>query len=573
VSKWSDWPLLLGLALCSLPLFILHPPPWGLWAGFGALNFLLLVSALRNRSHEAILPALILTALAATGWLWGHHEFISSLWAYLGPSIGLAVFFGIGGSLLMRQCKSETAGAEDKALPKGAEVLISAAMVPLLLLQLPFALLQLDSPTPVYATAAGLCILLLGLGTWMRLDGLFLVALLGALLLQAHWHAKLEVVHDAGLEICWHCGFALLFAAPPFIFRQRLMPRTLTWITAPLSLGLHFWLVHFTIRKTWPDFPDGLTALAFAVVTLAGLWILAQQRKENVPDRDLRLAWFGGIALMFITLIFPLQYDRQWLTLAWALQGSALCWLFRRVPHPGLRLTGVVLLATAFARLALNPAVLHYQKLTASALGNWQLVVYSTAAASLLCAGHWLKGRDNMGGIAWRPSLFAGGGILLFILLNLEIARYFTPQGAEYITLEWTANLAQSVTYSIAWGVFALGCMIIGFWQRQRGPRFAGVALMGFTLLKLFLHDLSSVDSLSRIVVFIGVAIIALAASFLYQRFFATKEKPDIAPVPRSDGLQTVAAPPAAAPPAAAPPAAGRVADSAKQEPSSVDEW
>jgi uncharacterized membrane protein len=45
------------------------------------------------------------------------------------------------------------------------------------------------------------------------------------------------------------------------------------------------------------------------------------------------------------------------------------------------------------------------------------------------------------------------------------------------------------------------------------------MALLGFTILKLFLHDLSQLEQLYRIAAFIVVAIIAMLASFLYQRF------------------------------------------------------
>ena len=45
---------------------------------------------------------------------------------------------------------------------------------------------------------------------------------------------------------------------------------------------------------------------------------------------------------LLVTLVFPVQFERQWITLGWALEGAALCWLFRRVPHDGLRLTGAL---------------------------------------------------------------------------------------------------------------------------------------------------------------------------------------------------------------------------------------
>jgi uncharacterized membrane protein len=45
------------------------------------------------------------------------------------------------------------------------------------------------------------------------------------------------------------------------------------------------------------------------------------------------------------------------------------------------------------------------------------------------------------------------------------------------------------------------------------------MGLLGVTILKLFLHDLSQLEQLYRIAAFIIVAIVAILASFLYQRF------------------------------------------------------
>jgi uncharacterized membrane protein len=51
--------------------------------------------------------------------------------------------------------------------------------------------------------------------------------------------------------------------------------------------------------------------------------------------------------------------------------------------------------------------------------------------------------------------------------------------------------------------------------------RYAGLGLLGVVVLKLFLHDLANLNQLYRIIAFAGVAVIALAASVLYQRFLA----------------------------------------------------
>jgi uncharacterized membrane protein len=69
--------------------------------------------------------------------------------------------------------------------------------------------------------------------------------------------------------------------------------------------------------------------------------------------------------------------------------------------------------------------------------------------------------------------------------------------------------------------------------QRTGWVRYSGVALLVVTLAKLFLHDLSSLSQLYRIGAFIGVAIILIVASFVYQRFLVPKpEKPPPPPPP-----------------------------------------
>ena len=92
------------------------------------------------------------------------------------------------------------------------------------------------------------------------------------------------------------------------------------------------------------------------------------------------------------------------------------------------------------------------------------------------------------------------------------------------ISFDFANNLARDVSYSIAWALFGLGCLVLGFWNRQRSSRYAGLGLLAVTLLKLFFHDLAQVQSVYRIVVLIAVALIVLVASFLYQRFFAGAE-------------------------------------------------
>ena len=115
--------------------------------------------------------------------------------------------------------------------------------------------------------------------------------------------------------------------------------------------------------------------------------------------------------------------------------------------------------------------------------------------------------------------LYSLGTILAFLLLNIEIADYFAE--GPNLTFQFSGNFARDMTYSIAWGLFAIGLLSAGILQGVRPARYAGVALLGVTLLKLFFHDLSRLSELYRIGAFVGVAVISILAAVLYQRFFA----------------------------------------------------
>jgi uncharacterized membrane protein len=284
------------------------------------------------------------------------------------------------------------------------------------------------------------------------------------------------------------------------------------------------------MTAVYPNPYMGLLPATFALPGLVSLVIVLKRTAPEAKSRLDQLAWFGGVALFFITLIFPIQFERQWITVGWALEGAALLWLYQRVPHPGLRLTGVGLLLAAFVRLALNPAVLAYHPRAAMPIWNWYLYAYGLvimslfAGAKLLAPPRHLISQTNM-----QPILAGLGTALAFLLLNIEIADYFSAPGST-LTFQFSGNFARDMTYSIAWALFALVLLVAGIVKKLAAARYAAIGLLCVTLLKLFFHDLAQLGQLYRIGAFIGVAVIALAASFAYQKFFSAGKKEELEP-------------------------------------------
>jgi uncharacterized membrane protein len=394
----------------------------------------------------------------------------------------------------------------------------TGTIMPFVLLVILFERVALSNPTPVFLIAFVLCAILLAAAIVRRADWMAGSALLGFAFLELVWQGDRFTNEQAGPTLVWYGLFLVLFVAYPFCSAQK--EKSWAWAVSALAQGLQFWVVYQVFVRAFPNDRMGLLAAAFALPAAAGVVALLKLCGAQPAQGDTRLAWQGGALLLFVSLIFPLQFDREWITLGWACEGVALLWLFRRLPHRGLRLVAVVLLAAAFVRLTLNPAVLEYHKRTGVKIWNWYLYVYGLTTACLLGGARLFAPPQPATAERAAPAFLGSLGVILaFVLLNLEIADYFSI--GPTLTFSFSGNFARDMTYSIAWAVFALGLIVAGMRIKQRFARYAGVALLVVTLGKLFLHDLSDLNELYRIGAFVGVAIILIAASFIYQRFLA----------------------------------------------------
>jgi len=184
-------------------------------------------------------------------------------------------------------------------------------------------------------------------------------------------------------------------------------------------------------------------------------------------------------------------------------------------------MAGVGLLVAAFVRLALNREVFGYHPRAATPILNWYLYAYGLVTVCLFAGARLLAPPRNRISELNAPPLLAGlGTVLAFLLLNIEIADFFSEPGST-LTFQFSGNFARDMTYSIAWALFALVLLVAGILRTIPASRYAALGLFSVVLLKLFFHDLARLGQLYRIGAFIGVAVIAMLASFAYQRFFA----------------------------------------------------
>ena len=72
---------------------------------------------------------------------------------------------------------------------------------------------------------------------------------------------------------------------------------------------------------------------------------------------------------------------------------------------------------------------------------------------------------------------------------------------------------------SILFGVYALILISLGIWKKKKYLRVGAIVLFGATLVKLFIYDLSDLNTISKTIVFVSLGILLLIISFLYNKY------------------------------------------------------
>ncbi|MGA8808245.1 MAG: DUF2339 domain-containing protein [Thermoanaerobaculia bacterium] len=312
-----------------------------------------------------------------------------------------------------------------------------------------------------------------------------------------------------------------IFIAYPLLLGTRAKRFVQPYLAAVLAGVPFFVFARKAIGEAGYGYAIGLLPVFQAALMLLLVWRLL--RIEPAGERLLsRLALTAAAALAFITIAIPLQLEKQWITIGWALEGAALVWLYRRIPHRGLLAWSGALFAAAFVRLAINPAVLSYHPASHHAIVNWYLYTYLVSAAAFFVAAWLLPANDDAEFNGARPIVNAGGAILLFLLVNIEIADFYST--GPTLTFNFlSSSLAQDLTYTIGWALFAVAMLVAGLVLHSRASRVAAIFLLLVTVLKCFLHDLARLGGLYRVASLLGLTISLLLVGVLLQKFVIRK--------------------------------------------------
>jgi len=264
------------------------------------------------------------------------------------------------------------------------------------------------------------------------------------------------------------------------------------------------------------------SAQPWVAVSFAGFYLLLlrlPQRGRLHASPSALSALHLTIAVAFLTIAIPLKAHGRWITIGWLVEGAALLWLARRVASlllRGLALIGLVLGLAAL--LVIHPpastTIVFNQRFGTYLVG---ILVFGFVARLAYAS----EDSDDFA-VSWPVTVAVASLIanaLILVAIGWEIHNYwwFVRYSGDWTVMHEYRMYAQ-FTYSALFMIFGAIQLALGFWERSAFLRWQALILLGISIAKVFLVDVSQLSQGYRIVSFLGLGALLLAVSFVYQK-------------------------------------------------------
>lgn len=290
--------------------------------------------------------------------------------------------------------------------------------------------------------------------------------------------------------------------------------------------GFDLVLLYVSALGLYLGFEVALEHRAVAVLPLVALviaaWngVLAASIRRRLPGLWVHVA---VLAAAFGAIASARQFDGPAKPVGWAVLASGLLWLGLAESSRWLRLWGGVLLSIAVLQLV--------DLLFAPAPVSQPVLVNPRALAALFVAAlmfalgraHRRAPPADTAARQLRAGLLVVANLLALAVITAGIRDFWTAQAPGR-----SGYLAMQVMISLAWAVYAVVLVVAGMRRRYAPVRYLAMAVFGVTIPKVLLLDLAELEQAYRVMSAIGLGVLLLIASFLYQRYRANLSEEEL---------------------------------------------
>ena len=262
----------------------------------------------------------------------------------------------------------------------------------------------------------------------------------------------------------------------------------MTFVTPLFILG--FVMSHWELSMN----NAGLASFGLAGVGAIFYWLLSIKELSKLASTH------GLLALSMLTIGLTLMLEGNVLFTALAVEAIALRFIASETSDVKVNISSHVLFGIVFLWL-LNKL---YYSLgdPASILAIESLSQLGVIAAGGLLVPLWLKAKDT------RQVYQLTSHIVLLLWMYQKLIAL--QNGHAFVT--------------VAWGIYAIALLVWGFAARQKGTRITGMATIFLVVGKLFFVDLSQLDAVWRILLFMGFGAIFLLLGYYWQSKWSKDE-------------------------------------------------
>ena len=320
----------------------------------------------------------------------------------------------------------------------------------------------------------------------------------------------------------WLTGFFLLFAVMSFLYnithQQKTTFRDLSLIT--LNGACYFLWTYGLLESRYSDYLGFYAVLMAAVYVALGL--VAYRRAQT--DSYLFLV-FLGLGLTCLTVAIPIQLKQNWITVGWSVEAAVLTWVgFHLDSGKTRRAALLIVIMVVFRLLFLDSSFTSAFSDDFTFLFNKRGMAFLAGIASLFAMAYlYHRNREKLEDLErWLTGgLFIGANLLVLFFLTTEISGSFEAayhRASDY-QLKRDIRSRMQLSISALWGFYSIVLVTVGILRRLQPLRLLAILLFAATILKVFFVDLGEMEKVYRIIASIGLGVILLAVSMMYQRY------------------------------------------------------